>query len=89
MQWSTPQFDIDDGLCVRAPMDERELKKQLPLQALLEEEQGPNDPMKGTMDLEFSFPSRYFFWILYLLEMCVVMLIFLQVVISSGLQFSM
>lgn len=46
-QWPLLQFDIDDGLCVRAPMDERELKKQFPLQALLEEEQGPNDSKEG------------------------------------------
>lgn len=58
MQCSTLQFDIDDGLCVRAPVDERELKKQLPLQALLEEEQDPNDPMEGTVDLEFFFSFK-------------------------------
>lgn len=59
MQWSLlQQFDIDDGLCVRAPMDERELKKQLPLQALLEEEQGPNDPMVGIVGLEIFFSFK-------------------------------
>lgn len=58
MQCSSLHFDIDDGLCVRAPLDERELKKQLPLQALLEEEQGPKDPMEGTVDLEFFFSFK-------------------------------